>query len=238
MTPSKSQITKAGRTLRKWRQGTGSYSAEQISSALHTINQFRASHSTPLTTANNGLRSMMATEGIQGRPTQRLKRVTTIVDKLIRFPGMALPNMQDIAGCRVVCSNMDELRRLEARVRSNRPPSKAYDYISQPKASGYRAVHLVVVYGERQIEIQIRTELMHAWAVLQESVGALLNVDLKSGFGPCEVLDHMMLLSQSVALTENSEPVPTDLSEQVRVSSQSFISYLRSQFETGRLPGV
>ncbi len=220
-------------------QGEGLVSSGQVKSALDILVAFRASHSTPLTKANNGLRSMMATEGIQGRPTQRLKRIPTIVDKLLRQPTMALPKMQDIAGCRVVCSDIAELRRLDARVRRNRPPSKVYDYIDEPKQSGYRAVHLVVSYDARLIEIQLRTQLMHAWAVLQESVGTLLDIDLKSGHGPPEVLEYMKLLSRELELIEDSEALHPEMPERVKAASQSFVSYLRSRLlETCQLPGV
>lgn len=148
---TRSQVTKAGRLLRKMHQGSGSLPPEQVRWALDVLVQFRASHSTPLTKANNGLRSMLATEGIQGRPTQRLKRVPTIIDKLVRHPTMALPKMQDIGGCRAVCTDIEQLRRLERRIRITRPPVKVYDYISKPKSSGYRAVHLSPANGSYHI---------------------------------------------------------------------------------------
>ncbi len=43
-----------------------------------------------------GLRSMVRTERCQIEVSQRLKRVPTIIDKLLREPTMQLANMQDI----------------------------------------------------------------------------------------------------------------------------------------------
>lgn len=77
---------------------------------------------------------------------------------------MALGKMGDIGGCRAVLDSVDEVRRVEARLRKNRPPVDCRDYIVTPKESGYRAVHLVVVYGERRIEVQLRIRFMHEWA--------------------------------------------------------------------------
>jgi ppGpp synthetase/RelA/SpoT-type nucleotidyltranferase len=65
------------------------------------------------------------------------------------------------------------------------------DYIANPKFSGYRGIHLVYSYfSDRKetfnglkIEIQIRTQLQHAWATAVEIVGFFRRELLKSGEG-------------------------------------------------------
>lgn len=48
--------------------------------------------------------------------TQRLKRLPTIIGKLNRFKNMRLSSMQDIAGARIIVSNMDQLSDVERRI--------------------------------------------------------------------------------------------------------------------------
>lgn len=223
---SRSQVDKAGRLLRRMHRGDGTMTPEKYEEAMCIVTDFRASHYTPLVTANNGLRSMLRTADVDGRVTQRLKRSRTIVDKLVRQPTMALSKMQDIGGCRVVCEDIAQLRRLEERIRQVRPPRSVYDYIQQPKKGGYRALHLVVSYDERLIEIQLRTGRMHIWAVYQELVGTLLDTDLKSGVGPSEILEYMNLLSRAIALKEDSGHVETALIEQLTLARQRALPLL------------
>lgn len=172
---------------------------------------------------------MMATAGVDGRPTQRLKRVPTIIDKLVRYPSMALVNMQDIGGCRAVCTNIAQLRRLEQRVRRRRPPVSEFDYILKPKPSGYRAVHLIVEYDGRLIEIQLRTGPMDEWAVVQERVGDWIGTDLKSGKGPPQVLKLMKLLSVAVALEEQAESIDQAFVNEIKATRQQALSFLKTQ---------
>ena len=215
------------------RQGEITPSFEESREALDVLLQFRASHSIPLTKANMGLRSMMATADVDGWLTQRLKRVPTIIDKLVRYPTMALPTMQDIGGCRVVCADINHLRRLEERVRRNRPHVTEYDYIKYPKQSGYRAVHLIVEYDERLIEIQLRTGPMDEWANTQERVGDRLGTDLKSGEGPPEVLRLMKLLSVAMALEEQAETVDPKLVAEIKAARKQALSSLTRIFTGG-----
>jgi ppGpp synthetase/RelA/SpoT-type nucleotidyltranferase len=69
-----------------------------------------------------------------------------------------------------------EIRNVERRLCRNRPPLRASDYIAVPRASGYRAVHVVVSYPDedgvaRAIEGPLRTRIMHEWAVSVERLG-------------------------------------------------------------------
>jgi len=223
MTPSNSQINKAGRILRKMHHGKEAFSAEQFQWAFEILSRFRWSHAIPLLKADQEIQSLLLADEITSRPTQRLKRVPTIIDKLIRYPTMALAKMQDIGGCRVVRSDVATLRRLERRIRLSRLPFKTYDYIRKPKPTGYRAVHLVVAYDERLIEIQLRTAPMDEWATAQERVGALLNTDLKSGKGPPEVLDTMQLLSEVIALEEQTQSPDAKLPEKLQTALRALL---------------
>lgn len=82
---SKSQVNKAGRTLRKAMTGDEAALAA-FRQAVSVLEDFRGWHQLSLTTANMGLRSMVASEGCRRQVSQRLKRRETIIDKLVREP--------------------------------------------------------------------------------------------------------------------------------------------------------
>lgn len=194
--------------------------------ALEVLRRFRAAHATPLTKANMGLRSVVRTEGCRVEVSQRLKRVATILDKLTREPTMQLANMQDIGGCRAVLENIGEVRRVQKRFSKNRPPSRVNDYVDGPRSSGYRAVHLVVEYDDRNIEVQLRTWVMHEWAFTVERLGGRLQADLKSGRGPRPVLELLEAISQAMALEERGETVESALMNRLGALREAALPYL------------
>lgn len=135
--------------------------------------------------------------------SQRLKRNNTIRDKLGR-PGdkgvKKLSSMQDIAGCRIICNDMDALHgyrdRMFARGRKAKHEHRASrNYIKHPKPDGYRGIHDIYRYvafsnSERaqlwnglQVEIQYRTRVQHAWATAVEVAGVITGHETKFGRG-------------------------------------------------------
>lgn len=162
----------------------------------------RAAHRLPLTKATMGLRSAVKTEQCEIEVSQRLKRVPTIIDKLVREPTMQLANMQDIGGCRAVLGSIDEVRRVQRRLSRNRPPVRVSDYIAEPRPSGYRGVHVIVRYDGRPVEVQLRTQVMHEWAITVERAGGRLGEDLKSGYGPAPLLALLEAVSEVMAVEE------------------------------------
>ena len=109
--PSATQVKKAGRTLRRFGRGE-TVDHDELNRAVRVVQAFRRAHAGPLVTANNGLRSMVRTEGCRVEVTQRLKRFVTILDKLQREPTLDLSRMQDVGGVRAVLDSIDEVRRV------------------------------------------------------------------------------------------------------------------------------
>jgi len=207
------------------------FTQEKVDEAMAVVREYRAAHQYPLIKANNGLRSVLQTEACGVEVSQRLKRMNTILDKLHREPTMALGNMQDIGGCRAVIASIDELRRVERRLKKNRPPVGYADYIAHPRASGYRGIHVVVVYqdegGEgRAIEVQLRTPTMHQWAIVVERLSGRLQQDLKSGVGPEPLLAWLAVISNAMAMEERGEAVPEALLEQIGNLREAALPYL------------
>jgi ppGpp synthetase/RelA/SpoT-type nucleotidyltranferase len=177
---------------------------------LHVIRAFRAAHAGPLQRVAANLRYYVEQHST-GRPIvvgQRLKRLTTIADKLCRQPKMQLARMHDIGGCRAVVSTEAEIREIVTHVRRRWEIVRGYDYIAEPKAhSGYRAYHLVVAKNGRLIEVQLRTATQHRWAELIEIVDRRNpGIGLKGGSGPADLVEYYRLGSELLAADERGEP--------------------------------
>ena len=115
----------------------------------------------------------------------RLKTQASIMEKLTR-KGLepTTANMEayvsDIAGVRVICRYMDDIYTVEQLLMQHDDISllERKDYISTPKASGYRSLHLIVQVpvflpdGVRntKVEIQLRTIAMDFWASLEHEI--------------------------------------------------------------------
>ena len=142
--------------------------------------------------ANIGMRRYAQELGVDAQVTQRLKRMQTIIEKLAaRESQMNLARMRDIGGVRVVVENLEILRLFQKTVvaKRRRDGVKVIDYVSEPRQSGYRAVHLICNWkgkGQvRPVEVQLRTVTMHRWAVVVEEFSAREGVNHKQdGYTP------------------------------------------------------
>lgn len=227
LTPS--QVKKAGKVLRKWMQGElvfDDHNENQIFWAIDVLRNFRALHQQPLGKATMGLRSVVKTERCaRVEVSQRLKRLPTILDKLGREPTLNLATMQDIGGCRAVLDSIDELRRVESRLKKNRPPVGYSDYIKTPRASGYRGVHVIVTYDDRRVEVQLRTQVMHAWAITVERLSGRIGANLK-GDGRHAVQQLLAAISQAMALEETGMDVDASLLSEMEELRRAAAPYL------------
>jgi putative GTP pyrophosphokinase len=155
---------------------------------------------------------------LQGRTiqvAQRLKRRHTIIDKLARQPGMQLARMDDIAGCRLIFSDMESLynfRKHMYRAKFNhvlKNKSDKYDYIERPTERGYRGIHDVYEYRARKggstgcngllIEIQYRTQMQHAWATAIEVITQITEHQPKFNRGDVRYIKLLCLASEMLA---------------------------------------
>lgn len=115
--------------------------------------------------------------------TGRVKPIASILDKS-KKKGIPIDKleseMQDIAGIRMMCQFVDDIKGVVEllRMRNDFEIIEERDYISHKKASGYRSYHVVIRYpvqtikGEKNIlaEIQIRTLAMNFWATIEHSL--------------------------------------------------------------------
>lgn len=123
--------------------------------------------------------------------SQRVKRMTSIIDKLRNNKDMGLGGLQDIGGARFVFDNLDSLIKCKEVLESFSPKGftlvKSTDYIENPKHSGYRSIHYIYKYSSEiqdydglKIELQIRTRLQHSWAMAVETASLISRTSLKA----------------------------------------------------------
>ena len=183
------------------------------------VNQWRSAHSFPLNTLQNDLRRKAKAIAAEAFVVQRTKRLESIHRKLVDRPLMKLSQMQDIGGCRAVMPNMAEVGILRDAYRTTRFAHEFHhekDYISSPKPDGYRSIHLIYRYKGRdktscydglKIEVQLRSQLQHAWATAVEAVGIFTQQALKSNRGPANWRRLFVLMSGAISAIEGCAPV-------------------------------
>ena len=114
--------------------------------------------------------------------TYRVKRIESIISKLIRQPTMQLNLMGDIAGCRCILKSNKEVYRIKEILSQKLFVKSCNDYIENPKEDGYKSLHLIVAKDENDtkfIEIQLRCEIDHNWATLVEITDLIYDTKIK-----------------------------------------------------------
>jgi putative GTP pyrophosphokinase len=123
---------------------------------------------------------------------QRMKSVNSLFNKVKKkslTPSIEAieENIFDIGGIRVITNYISDVYTIQKNLLSQDDVTliRVKDYIKNPKASGYRSVHLVVSVPvflstgpvETPVEIQIRTIGMDMWASLEHKLRYKTNVD-------------------------------------------------------------
>ncbi|MBR9705372.1 RelA/SpoT domain-containing protein [Candidatus Pacearchaeota archaeon] len=219
---SKSKIDWAGSTLI-----SETSNVEDKEKALEILDNWRAIHRYPMHIFKKRLKNVSEKIDKSALSVQRLKRLPSILKKLQRRyygnnPTMKLTQMQDIAGCRAVMSDVELAKKLhkECYIRGDLKHKKVNekDYITNPKEDGYRSIHLMYKYksdkeGKKDyngllVEVQIRSKLQHLWATAIETVDFFTRQAIKSNEGQKEWTDFFRLVSSAFAIIENTTLVP------------------------------
>src|SRR3569623_432775 len=109
------------------------------------------------------LKRKLAESGIDAWVTGRAKRPYSIWRKL-KDKQLNFEQLSDILGFRVIVRTTEDCYRALGVLHTNwqRVPERFKDFISTPKANGYRSIHTTVIGPEQQrVEVQIRTQEMH-----------------------------------------------------------------------------
>lgn len=114
------------------------------------------------------LHELLVKQGIHAAIHGRAKHIYSILRKMQRKQ-VPFEQVYDVRAVRVIVSSIAECYAVLGLIHTTWPhlPSEFDDYIAHPKENGYRSIHTAVTLDDGQmIEIQIRTEAMHAEAEL------------------------------------------------------------------------
>lgn len=139
----------------------------------------------------------------------RIKTSESIVKKLKKHGYEStidnmIQHVNDIAGIRIICSFTTDIYRIAEMLERQNDIQilSVKDYISKPKASGYKSYHMIVsipIYlsekrVDAKVEIQIRTVAMDFWASLEHKINYKFE-----GNAPAYIKNELIECSKMVA---------------------------------------
>ncbi len=215
---SNSQIDRLGERLRKQEYGE---------EELRLLDEYRRTFGSAYDHVVETIQRLTGI-AVSGRPA---KSTTSIIEKLNR-ESLRLSQMQDIAGCRAVVSDIEEQDRIVAALATAFADISIMDRRLKP-SHGYRAVHLILREQGKIIEVQIRTALQHAWAEMCEKCADIFDPSVKYGGGPQSLrrtLDQATEQIQQIEDVESSlaRAGATELAVTLRDVRQGYVTKLQS----------
>lgn len=161
--------------------------------------------------------------------TGRVKPIVSILDKAVQknIPLDKLDTeMQDIAGLRMMCQFVDDIRKVVEllRLRNDFEIVEERDYISHKKVSGYRSYNVVIrypvqtIHGEKKLlaEIQIRTLSMNFWATIEHSLSYKYRGDF-----PEDIQNRLQRAAEAAyLLDEEMSQIRIEIQEAQRIFSR------------------
>ncbi|EOE1546690.1 bifunctional (p)ppGpp synthetase/guanosine-3',5'-bis(diphosphate) 3'-pyrophosphohydrolase [Acinetobacter baumannii] len=113
------------------------------------------------------LKSELAAHGIEAEITGRAKHIYSIYRKM-KSKNLSFDQLYDIRALRVLVNSVPECYHSLGIVHQiwRHILHQFDDYITNPKANGYRSLHTAVIAENKSLEVQIRTHEMHDEAEL------------------------------------------------------------------------
>ncbi|GAB1528698.1 MULTISPECIES: GTP pyrophosphokinase family protein [Brevibacillus] len=184
----------------------------------------------------------------------RVKKVDSLVKKAnekgIDFLGDhwqsdVAREVQDIAGLRVVCRYVDDVREVLQLLqeREDIVIHDVKDYIAAPKESGYRSIHMIVSYtvyhgSEKRTlfcEIQIRTLGMNFWATneheLRYKYAGNIPTDVLQQLHEASVITHQLDVLMNNLRQEILTPAEVDTTLEEKLE-EIFSLYVKQDLDS------
>ncbi|AUX86289.1 MULTISPECIES: RelA/SpoT family protein [Acinetobacter] len=113
------------------------------------------------------LKNELADHGIEAEINGRVKHIYSIYRKM-KSKNLSFDQLYDIRAVRVLVKSVPECYHSLGIVHQiwRHIPHQFDDYITNPKANGYRSLHTAVIAENKSLEVQIRTRDMHEEAEL------------------------------------------------------------------------
>ena len=174
---SKGKINKTGESIRQSLLKKENISNEDLS----YLQLYRTSFREPLKIANEELNRIMKIINKSDVITYRVKRIKANFSKILRFQTMDLTRMHDIAGARCILTNEKKVIAFVEEIKKSKilTIKDVDDYISNPKETGYKSIHLRCLCEDKYIEIQVRDDTQHSWATLVEITDVIYKTKIK-----------------------------------------------------------
>lgn len=200
---SKTQIDRLGERLKR---------GNITEADLRMLDQYRRSFTEAYDVVVRAVREKLSLE-----PTGRPAKSTTSISDKLRRESIRLTQIQDIAGCRLIATDIANQNAVVQSLTNLFEHTIIVDRRQKP-SHGYRAVHVIVNHGGKMIEIQVRTSLQHLWAELSEKISDKLEPSIKYGGGNKYIQEA---LKDSSSMIAEEELLEIDLVDRrARLSSQ------------------
>lgn len=177
---TKSQVNKLGKDIRKLIKDNEHPSSDLLEKLQEYRTSFKSDLSSVFEVISNTAKDIRSDSIL----AFRIKRIESILSKIKRQPTMALGNMGDIAGCRILVYNNNSISKLIEILNKKFIVKYFNDYLQETKDDGYRGYHIYIESPKnpnKLIEIQIRTVKSHKWASMVEIIDILYNLKIKEG---------------------------------------------------------
>lgn len=179
MSITKAQIERIWKKIKDWTVS---------SNELQVFNEWRYYHNNIISNVQRSIKKRLKRLWINNiNIVQRLKRLTSIKYKIIRFD-TRLSAMQDIWGIRIIVNDIPSVYETENIISNllRHNIQNKNDYILNVKNDWYRSIHLIYKYSSKIqkynwlfFEIQIRSQLQHIWATTVEIIDTVERINIK-----------------------------------------------------------
>lgn len=140
---------------------------EQYKEIAGLLNEKRLEREQYIQDVQTAVRNSLAEYKINAEVTGRVKHIYSIYRKM-KSKNLSFEQLYDIRALRILVDTIPECYHALGIVHTlwRHIPHQFDDYITNPKANGYRSLHTAVIAENKSLEIQIRTKEMHQEAEL------------------------------------------------------------------------
>ena len=147
--------------------------------------------------------------GQNGVFSARLKRIPSLLRKLVRQNTIKLAQIDDLIGFRIIVPSYADVDEVADILTSAEGFRIGKNYCTSPRSTGYRGVHLIYKVNKSlpnggdalfSVEIQVRSYYQHLWSLMSESFGE----QVKEGGGSSSVREYLTELSTVIKAHEES----------------------------------